>query len=340
MKRYGNIYEKICDIDNIKLAIRKASKGKRQRRSVRRALNNIDETAESIKMLLETGSFKPSPYRQFTVRDNSSRKEREVFCPKFYPDQIVHWAIMLQIQPIMECGMYAHSCASRTGKGAHYGKRYIRKWLDNDRKNMKYCLKLDIRKFYPSVDHGALKETLRMKFKDEKLLDVLGVIIDSAEGLPIGNYTSQWFANFILTPLDHYIGTLEGVSHRMRYMDDIVVFSNSKKKLHEVRKQIELFIKPLKLELKGNWQVFKVKSRGIDFLGFRFFFDKTILRRRTALRMRRAVKRAYKSPHPTYRQCAGVLSRIGLLKHTDTYYFSVKYIKPYLKIKKIQGGHS
>jgi hypothetical protein len=143
-----------------------------------------------------------------------------------------------------------------------------------------YCLKLDITKFYPSVDHSVLKQLLRKKIKDTDLLWLLDGIIDSAEGLPIGNYLSQYFANFYLTYFDHWIKEEKKVKYYFRYADDMVILSDNKPYLHQLLCEIREYLQEnLKLEVKDNYQVFPVEDRGIDFVGYVFFHTHVLLRK-------------------------------------------------------------
>lgn len=231
MKRVGYIYQDICSIKNIQQAIMNASKGKKNRRVVRNIVEHEEQAANEIRAILLSTSYKPKPYHKFIIKDGPSKKERTIYCPAFYPDQIIHWAIMQVIEPIMMKGMYEFSCGSIPGRGIHYGKRYIERWLHRDRKNTKYCLKLDVKKYYPHIDNSVLKAKFREKIKDEEALRLIDTIIDShAEGLPIGNYTSQWWANFYLEGLDHYIKENLHIKYYLRYMDDMVLFSSNKKR--------------------------------------------------------------------------------------------------------------
>lgn len=333
MKRYGYLFEKVCDVDNIKLAIVNASKGKRDRANVKNIVENKEHYANLLRALLLSNMYAPSPYSKFVIYDNSSKKEREIYAPKFYPDQVLHWATMQVIQPYLEQSMYHLSVGSRRGKGAHYAKRYLEKWLRNDKKHTKYCLKLDIRKFYPSVPQDKLKKLLARKFKDERLLNLLYAIIESTdEGIPIGNYTSQWLANFYLTPLDNYIKTVLHVKYYIRYMDDMILLSGNKRELHKARVAIKKFLADYGLELKGNWQVFKVDDRSIDFMGFRFWHYKTTLRKRTALRVKRRFKKAKKNLN--FHNASACFSYMGWVKYADMHNFYIKNIQPYFDIKK------
>lgn len=333
MKRYGFLYEKVYDIDNIKQAIYNASKGKRNRRRVSYILENSDEYAERIHLMLKHKIYSPSQYIEQTIYDGCNKKERIIHKPKFYPDQIIHWALMQVIQPYLQRGFYEHSCGSIPGKGTSYGHKYLKKWL-RDEKNTKYCLKIDISKFYPSIDKNILKSKFRTKFKDEDLLWLLDSIVNSSQnGLPIGNYTSQWFANFYLQDLDHFIKNELKIKYYMRYIDDMVLLGPNKRKLHNSKTEIERYLSDNHLRLKPNWQVFRIDDRGLDFLGFRFYRHKVILRKRNALRIRRRIKKIAKRK-PLISDAQAVISYWGWLKRSNSFYFYNKYIKDNFPIKK------
>jgi hypothetical protein len=337
MKRYGNIYDSVYEIENIKRAIQYASKRKRNRKAVQIVLNNQDYYVTEIRNMLINQTYTPSPYKEFHIKDGASQKDRTIYCPKFYPDQIIHWCLMLQIQSVLGKGMYEFCCASVPKRGTHYGKKYLRKWLDNDHKNTKYCLKLDISKYYPSINKDVLKTMFERKFKDKRLLWLIHAIIDSHyQGLPIGNYTSQWFANFYLQDIDHTIKEKYHVKHYMRYMDDMVLLGNNKKELHKVKNSLDILLKPMGLKLKSNWQVFRVDKRDIDFLGFRFYRNKTILRKRNTLRIRRRIQKTYKKPKIEYKDASAIISYLGWIKHSNSHKYYEKYIKPYINIKALK----
>lgn len=348
MKRIGNIYEKITLLGNIESAIMKASKGKKQRKKVEKILDYPTFYALQIQKMLKEKTYKPSPYYEMTILDGVRKKKRTIFKPQFYPDQVIHWALMLRLEPILLKSMYELCCASIKGRGIHYGKRYIEKILVNDRKYTKYCLKLDIRHFYPSIDKNILKQKFRKKIKDKDTLWLIDTIIDSSEsGVPIGNYTSQWFANFYLEDLDHYIKEQLKVKYYIRYMDDMVLFSNNKKELHKINKKIAEFLQKEHLTIKDNWQLFKTESRPLDFLGYRFNRDSetkevyTTLRKSNFLRFKRRIKKIYKKslrnieqnkPKYSFKDACAVMSIMAWVKKSDGYGYLNKYILNYIDI--------
>lgn len=200
-----------------------------------------------------------------------------------------------------------------------------------------------------------LKAWLKKKIRDERMLYILELIIDGSEvGLPLGFYTSQWLSNFMLQPLDHFIKEQLKAVHYIRYMDDMVVFGKNKKELHRMQQEIERFLREkFNLQMKGNWQVFrfdytekktgKRKGRPLDFMGFQFYHDKTILRESIMLSCTRKVNRVAKKEKITWYDATAILSYMGYLSNTDTYDMYLQRVKPYVnvkKLKKIVSKHS
>lgn len=336
MKRYGNIYEKIYDKENIRIAIQKASKGKRNRRDVKRVLNDIPRHVDQIHEILKNETYKAPNYKVSYIREGILKKERKIFKPNYYPDQIIHWALMIQLGPILMKSMYEFTCGSIPNRGVHYGKRYVRKWLDNDRKNTKYYLKMDVQKFYPSVCIDKLNGKFRRKIKDEKTLNLIALMLKECNGLPIGILISQWFANYDLQGLDYFIKQDLKAKHYIRYMDDMVIFGANKKELHRMRKEITKYLSNEKLTLKGNWQVCKLDVEPLDFMGFRFFRNKTILRKSIMLRITRKARTIYKQRPVNYKNASGMISYMGWVKHSDSKHLRTNWIDPYINIKKLK----
>lgn len=337
MKRYGYIYERICDKDNIRLAIQKAANRKRNRHDVRKVLSDEERYVDLLHEMLIKETYVFSNYTTGTVREGAAQKERKIFKPRFYPDQILHWAMMLQLSPVLKNGMYEITCGSIPGRGVHYGKRFVRKWIKTDRKNTKYYLKMDVSKFYPSVDLELLMQKIKRKIKDEKVLRMVDRILAKGSGLPIGILVSQWLANFYLQDLDHYIKQELKGTYYVRYMDDMVVFGRSKHQLHHTRKAITDYLNTEKLILKKNWQVCRLDKEALDFMGFRFFRCKTILRKSIMLRITRKARAIKKKPKVSSRDAAGIISYLGWVKHSDSHILFEKRIRPYINIRMLKG---
>lgn len=341
-KRIGYLYERLCDRDLIRTAIIVGSRGKRKRRDVIRVLKDADSYTEQMYRLVSQGKFSPTPPKPKKIIDLSSRKERTISIVPFYPDGIMHQMLVSVMKDVLMRGMYPYTCASIPGRGGKYAADYVKRALKHP-KNTKYCLKLDIKKYYPSISVSCLMNELRRKIKDERFLSVVeSVVSQSADGgLAIGYYINQWLANFYLEPLDHYIVSLPGVRYYVRYMDDMVILGPNKRKLHRARKEIEKFAQDrLRLHIKGNWQVFPVSARGIDFVGYRFYHTHTILRRRNFLKFVRQCRKIHKSNENgkalRFREAAGFISRFGALKHCDSCIMRKKYASG-IEIKKLKN---
>jgi len=276
MKRIGNLYEKICSIENLNLADTIARKGKKKQYGIQVHDRNREANILQLHQSLLNKTFRTSEYTTFKVFEP---KEREVFRLPYFPDRILHHAVMNVMEPIF-CSVFTadtYSCIK--GKGIHAAARGVKQAL-KDEASTAYCLKLDIKKFYPSVDHGHLKQLLRRKIKDQDVLWLLDEIIDSAPGLPIGNYLSQYFANFYLAYFDHWLKEEKRVRFYFRYSDDLVILHHDKAYLHTLLKEISSYLKTnLHLTVKENYQVFPIEARGIDFIGYRFFHTHTLLRK-------------------------------------------------------------
>ena len=333
MKRKGNLYPIVCEYETILRAIQLASKGKRRRRDVRHVLQNKESFARRLQAMLKEERFVPSDYQTERVIEGSCNKQRDIFKPRFYPDQVVHWCIYLAIRDWIYSGFYEFSCGSIPGRGVHYGKKYVERWIRENHKNTKYYLKMDVTKFYPSIKSDRLMHKLRRRIKDERLLRLIDAILRKSDGLPIGMLLSQVFANFFITDIDHAIKQEFGAIHYLRYMDDMVVFGRSKKQLHQIRRQIESRLADNGLRLKGNWQVNRFDAEPLDFMGFRFYRDHTTLRRSIMLRITRRVKKVYrKGRAATPQDASAVISYLGWIKHSDSYGLFKARIKPYLRL--------
>jgi RNA-directed DNA polymerase len=288
MKRLSNLFSKIISVENLVLADQKAQKGKINQYGVRLHNKKREENIMKLHDMLVSKIYKTSKYE---IRTIFEPKEREIYKLPYFPDRITHHAVMKVLEPIFVSIFTADSYSCIKGRGIHKASFAVRKAL-KDKAETKYCLKLDVKKFYPNIDHDILKALLRKKFKDNDLLWLLDEIIDSAPGLPIGNYLSQYLANFYLTYFDHWIKEDLRVKYYFRYADDIVILHSNKDYLHQILKLIQSYFEiNLKLEVKNNWQVFPVEKRGIDFVGYKHYHSHVLLRKTIKKRFSRMLKR-------------------------------------------------
>lgn len=306
MKRLNNLYDQICDIGNLRLADERASKGKAKQYGVIVHRRYQEQNLLKLQNMLLDKTYKTSEYARFMVYEP---KEREVFRLPYFPDRIAHHAVMNILEPVFVSTFTADTYSCIKGRGIHAAVYKLKDAL-KDKAGTRYCLKLDITKFYPSIDHDILKSLLRRKIKDVNLLWLLDEIIDSAEGVPIGNYLSQYLANFYLTYFDHWIKEQRGVKRYFRYADDIVVLDSNKAELHKLLAEIKEYLQVnLKLKVKRNYQVFPVADRPIDFLGYRFHPEYTEIRKSIKQSFARMLHR-----RPTQ---ASIAAYLGWTKHAD-----------------------
>ena len=328
MKRIGDLYEQIISLDNLRLADERARKGKVKTYGVRLHDRNREANLQALHEALKAGTFRTSEYSTFTIYEP---KERLIFRLPYYPDRIVHHAIMNVLEPIWLSVFTADTYSCIKKRGIHAAARKLRGVIDRDKQGCRFCLKIDIRKFYPSIDHDVLKTIVRRKLKDTRLLRLLDEIIDSAEGLPIGNYLSQYLANLVLTYFDHWVKEVKKVRYYFRYADDIVVLHGEKKVLRELLAEFETYLSDnVKLEVKANKQIFPVgkdhrdrQGRGIDFLGFVFYLNETRLRKRIKQNLCRKCAQLTKRKNPLdakdFKQA--IASWWGWCKYSDSDFF-------------------
>lgn len=311
-------------------------------------------------MLKFAANFHNDKHKPVMIYDGIRRKQRTIIVPTLR-EQVVHHMIVNVLKDIILKPMYAHSYGSVPGRGATRGKRLkngkrtrggkesVERFIRTHPKDCKYCLKLDIQKYFESVPHEILKDMFRKIIHDERFLRILLELVDangSDVGIPIGFYTSQWIANFYLTGLDHYIKEMLGARGYFRYMDDMVIFDGNKRRLHKIKEEIERYLnEELGLKLNRKWQLFlfhyvrkdgKERGRFLDFMGFRFYRNRTTLRRALMLRAtRKARKIARKKPKTIY-DCRQMLSYKGWITPTDTYGMYKKWIKPYVSFRNLR----
>ncbi|AIM37412.1 reverse transcriptase [Sphingobacterium sp. ML3W] len=313
MKRISNLYDQICSIDNILLADKIARKGKSRQSGVINFDKNYDQNIADIYRELITKTYKTSTYRYETIYEP---KERQIAILP-YRDRIVHHAIMNILEPVFVSLFTADTYSCIKGRGVHKASYALRDALKKVNETT-YCLQLDIRKFYPSVDNDILKTLLRKKIKDKEMLSLLDGIIDSSEGLPIGNYLSQYLSNFYLTYMDHHIKEVLGIRHYFRYADDMIILHADKSYLHYIHQEISSYLSSrLKLRLKPNRGPFPV-SLGIDFGGYKHYHTHTMLRKGIKKNFARAVK--------ANKPKSSINSYLGWASHCDSKNFIKKIL--------------
>ena len=323
MKRLGNVWSSILSDETIEYAYNRARKGKMWQKNIKRVDRDKDVYLEKLKRSLMDRTFHTSPYRTKWIYEP---KAREIYILPFYPDRIVQHAVMAYVAPNWDRRMYYHSYSCREGKGQHAGSKVCMKYVRRNR----FCLQCDVSKFYPSIDHNKMYELVCRTIKDPNVLWLLKDIIFSSGGsnnVPIGNYTSQWFGNLYLTPLDYRVKQQHNVRDYIRYCDDFLLFGNDKHQLKAIADDLEGYLfEEYKLILSKR-ELFHT-SQGVDFLGYRHFPDgKILVRKTTAKRIWKNLAQVpylFQNGFITAEQALSkVASAQGWLKHAQTHNLKV-----------------
>ncbi len=337
MKTYNRLFEQICSFENLLVAARKAQRGKRFQDEVARFNFHLERELYRLQAELQTQTYQPGDYHEFHIYEPKLRK----ISAAPYRDRVVHHALCNVVEPLFDRTFIFDSYACRKGKGTH---KAVDRFTRFSRKT-EYVLKCDIRKYFPSIDHEILKTLFRRKIRDVKTLWLMDVIVDSSNrqenvmgyfdgdtlltpllrrrGIPIGNLTSQFFANIYLNGFDHFVKEQLQCRYYIRYVDDFVVLDRDKSRLHEVKVEMVSYLARLRLQLHPHkCQVFPVKS-GTDFLGYQVFPTHRRLRASSVTRARRRLRRLqrdYRVGKISQEQVThSVQSWLGHIQHADTY---------------------
>lgn len=292
------MYQQIADFDNLISSARQCLNGKRASPPALRYFRDLEVNLHRTFRQLISGEYEPGHYEEFYVTEP---KRRLISAPSF-ADRVVHRAIINAIEPEIDKRFIFDSYACRKGKGAHAGTDRVQKWMRIIKRNhgQVFCLKADISKYFASINHAKLKRILRTHISCQQTLSLLDRVIDSSPGspgvgIPLGNLTSQLFANLYLNELDRYAKHVIGIRYYARYMDDFVALSHNKAQLAEWRKRIEAFLSEnLHLTTNSKTQIFpisKSNGRALDFLGYRIYPTHRLLRKNSIKRMRHKLKK-------------------------------------------------
>jgi RNA-directed DNA polymerase len=350
-QKIKEIYPKIIDFENLYISALEAKKEKRFREEVLRFNSNLEENLIIIQNELIYKTYKVGKYRQFYIYEP---KQRLIMALPF-KDRVVQWAVYRNLYPVYDKQFIYDSYGCRIGKGTHRAADRLQYWLRQvDRKQQKYYyLKLDISKYFYRVNHAILLDILRKRIEDKDLMWLLETIVDNEDvpfglpagmeadqcseddrlfdtGMPIGNLTSQLFANVYLNELDQYVKNDLKIHYYIRYMDDIIILSDDKRQLHQVKEDIEIFLKEkLALDLNKKTAIRPI-SCGIEFVGFRIWPTHRKLKKGTAKKIKRQVKKlqeAYEDGSIDFERVnASMQSYLGVMKHFNSYNFKTKLL--------------
>lgn len=366
-----DLFNSICSMDNLYRAYQNAKSGKGWYKEVKQIEKRPFYYLAGLQYMLKNHLFKTSEYEIFILNEGKKKRDvyKLPFFPDRIAQWAILQVIEPFLVANMTADTY--SAIPGKGiqpivndlRGYYKTKRvdgkkksvWVPSILLSDEENTRYCYKIDLHHYYQSINHEVLKQKFRKVFKDPELLWLLDEIADSINtateedlielslsgeievdpntGIPIGNYMSQYSGNFYLSSFDHWVKEELHVKHYYRYMDDVVIFSSSKEELHEIHRKVTAYTRDyLHLNIKGNYQIFPTKVRGVDFVGYRFFGEYTLLRKSTAINFKRKMRACRKKMEnnipPTYSEWCSFNSYKGWLGNCDSYRLSKKYIEP------------
>ena len=337
MKTHNHLFQQIYSFENLFNASRKAQRGKRFQDEVARFNFHLERELYRLQEELQTQAYRPGAYHEFYIYEPKLRK----ISAAPYRDRVVHHALCNVIEPIFDRAFIFDSYACRKGKGTH---KAVNRFTEFCRKN-RYVLKCDIKKYFPSIDRDILKAVFRRKIRDVQTLWLMDLIVDSSNpqehvleyfegddlltplnrkrGIPIGNLTSQFFANVYLNSFDHFVKEALKCRHYIRYVDDFVVLDSAKERLHQVKAEMEGYLSKLRLKLhRDKCQIFPIKE-GTNFLGYQVFPRHRRLPKSSVTRARRRFKRLQRDYSTGkiswYDVNQSVQSWLGHVQHADTY---------------------
>lgn len=357
-KQYKYLYRMMLDENIIRKAYKKLRKGKTKRNEIIYIDEHLDiEVAAMRKMIENTKppdvpvehpelSYRPCKRTPKIIFEHGKR--RKIYMPEIH-EQWLHHIIIQILEPIIVRTSYPYSCGSFPKRGAHFGKKIIKKWIQSG-EGIRNFAKIDIRHFYDNIRLNILMKELAIRIKDDWFLYIIRLCLKGfRKGIPLGFYISQWLANYLLEPLDYFITEKLGFKKMMRYMDDINIFDNAKKKLQAAVIAIMQFIgRRFRLKLKRTYQVCKFYFEGkrgkigrpLDYMGFLFYRDKVIMRPSIMLAATRLAKKMHRAKEAGRgyfeKHLKAMLSYIGWFDCTDTYDCYLEYIKPYVCVGRLK----
>lgn len=369
-----DLFNSICSMDNLYRAYQNAKSGKGWYKEVKQIEKRPFYYLAGLQYMLKNHLFKTSEYEIFILNEGKKKRDvyKLPFFPDRIAQwailQVIEPFLVANmttdtysaipgkgIQPIVNDLRGCYKTKIIDGKKKSV---WVPSILLSDEENTRYCYKIDLHHYYQSINHEVLKQKFRKVFKDPELLWLLDEIADSINtateedlielslsgeievdpntGIPIGNYMSQYSGNFYLSSFDHWVKEELHVKHYYRYMDDVVIFASSKEELHEIHRKVMAYTRDyLHLNIKGNYQIFPTKVRGVDFVGYRFFGEYTLLRKSTAINFKRKMRACRKKMEnnipPTYSEWCSFNSYKGWLGNCDSYRLFKKYMEPLIE---------
>lgn len=292
MKKNSITYDDVFTSFNLSVSTTLSQKGKSSYRKIKEFNEKREELLKELKTILDNHEYITKDYVHFKLKEHG--KVRDIYKLDYYPHRIVQNCLITQTQQCFMDRFIEETYAAIPTKGMHRAKEKVRGYLLKHPEDTKYCLKIDIKKYFPHVNHTILKSVVEDIFSDKPLLEMWFEIIDSHdEGLPIGSYTSQYLANIYLWKFDVFCK--QNYKYYCRYMDDIVILGASRDALLHILRDIQWILnRDYACDIKDNWQIFSVVERGIDYVGYRIYPNCVLLRKSILLKLIRTTRRITK----------------------------------------------
>lgn len=339
MKRKRNLLtKKNLTLDVCRMAILNASKRKKKRYYVKNILNNLDSYSIKLRNMILNNTYVPTPYKYKITTEYG--KLRNLAKPKFWPDQCVHHVLYIVAKDVFNNHIDPHAISSISNRGIDMGVKLLKNWLHKDtphaRAQIKYCVKFDIKKCYESVSPKIVLESVKRVIKDEKYLSILKNILSLHPSLPLGNFLSSWLLNLLMRDVDNCARTYRDskgnrvCTHYLRYMDDIVIFGKSKRKLWGLFYKIKDILSSIGLTVKRkSFAFFPTAKRAVDMLGFKFSQTGVGWRKKNLKMFKRECIRFSNGKYFTAKRARGLLSRLSQLNKFSSkkvWEFAMKHI--------------
>ncbi len=287
MKTYKNLWKQLISYENLWAAFRKARKGKTKKAYVKDFESSLKENLLLLSSELALQTYEPRPLKTIIINDPKTRKISKAE----FRDRVIHHALCNIIEPIFDKSFIHDSYANRKGKGALKAlQRFdsFKRKVSRNNKRFAFALKADIKRYFESVNQKILLEIIEKKIKDSNVIWLIKRILDNhgenGIGMPLGNLTSQFFANIYLNELDTFVKNDLKIKYYMRYVDDFVILHHNKEVLEDYKERIRELLQSLNLGLHEGKSKIKALSEGVGFLGFRVFYYHKLLKKSNARR--------------------------------------------------------
>lgn len=325
MNRKGGLYDRFLTKKNFEKAHENASRHKSGKSGVIKFNEDVDGNIGKLLKMHSSGSFTSTPCVNMGIKDR--RKFRVLSIRPYAPDKVTQHGVINVIAPILRASFTRDTYTNLKGHGLHQCVVRLQRDLYNDYEGTKFCLQIDLKHHYPSMEHDVMKDSVRHKIKDKRIVSLIDDFIDTMPGLSLGDPVSGWIENAVMSPFDHKVKEVYGIRYYYRFQDDMVFLAADSGTLHRLLESVRADMSAIGQSIKDNWQIFPVDGRGIDFIGYRFFHGYTLLRKSIKRDIFRLIRKyaAGKVDDNAFEQ--SMASRMGWLTWCDSFRLRQKIYK-------------